>query len=305
MTYASAGTIQAADYNTIAANVNAIWSTGNGSSGYGQTAVTNVTAVTDSVTATQWTSIFAKISSMGSHQGSSLATLVSSVSAGSVVTYYANTNTNITTLTTNKLNAAANGTDLAAVTKDTSWVSATPTSISSTVVVTFQNADSARYFFNAGGKLRVTFSQPNAAVTNTKTTDWAQLLATNLGTFQFGATSSSITGNGTVTSNTLASNGYYQLTSSPVVLAKVSSTSTTADYASNYVNVAVSYTGVLGSNGDKSPQVTFTFTYVDGAADSAFSDNVNFGIRTSTVVRPPSTTYLSNVWSNSSAVTVA
>ena len=58
MTYASAGTIQAADYNTIAANVNTIWSTGNGSSGYGQTAITNVTAVTDTVTATQWTSIF-------------------------------------------------------------------------------------------------------------------------------------------------------------------------------------------------------------------------------------------------------
>jgi hypothetical protein len=305
MTYASAGTIQAADYNTIAANINTIWATGNGSSGYGQTAVTNVTAVTDSVTATQWTSIFAKISSMGSHQGSSLATLVTSVSAGSVVTYYANTNTNITTLTTNKLNAAANGTDLAAVNKDTTWNSATPTTTTSTVVVTFQSADAARYFFNAGGKLRITFSQPSATSSNAKTTAWGTTLGTNVGTFQFGATSSTLSGNGTLSLNSLSTFGYYSLTNTDQTIIKVNSTSATADYASNYVQIAAKYTGSLGANGDKSPQITFTITYGDGAADSAFSDDVNFVIRTATVVRPPSTTYLANVWSNSSAVTVA
>jgi hypothetical protein len=267
--------------------------------------VTNVTAVSDTVTATQWTSIFAKISSMGSHQGSSLATLVTSVSAGSTVTYYANTNTNITTLTTNKLNAAANGTDIAAVNKDTTWNSATPTTITSTVVVTFQSADAARYFFNAGGKVRITFSQSSATTTNTKTTTWATTLGTNVGTFQFGATSSTLSGTGTLTLNSLSTFGYYSLTNTDQTIIRANSTSATADYNLNYVNIAARYTGALGANGDKSPQITFTITYGDGAADSAFSDDVNFVIRTATVIRPPSTTYLTNSWSNSSAVTVA
>jgi hypothetical protein len=37
MTYASGGLIEAVDYNNFAASVNAIWGTGSGDRGYGQT----------------------------------------------------------------------------------------------------------------------------------------------------------------------------------------------------------------------------------------------------------------------------
>ena len=36
MTYSQGGTIEATDYNNRATNVNAIWGTGAGSNGYGQ-----------------------------------------------------------------------------------------------------------------------------------------------------------------------------------------------------------------------------------------------------------------------------
>ena len=39
MTYSTGGLIEATDYNTFATNLNAIWSTGSGDSGWGQTTI--------------------------------------------------------------------------------------------------------------------------------------------------------------------------------------------------------------------------------------------------------------------------
>ena len=92
MTYTSGSLIEAADYNgfvsSSANNVNAIWSTGSGDKGYGQTAIANV-SVGGTVTATQWASLVNTLASLGSHQGTTITSRTAPV-AGDVINILAN-----------------------------------------------------------------------------------------------------------------------------------------------------------------------------------------------------------------------
>jgi hypothetical protein len=64
MTYSVGNTIVATDYNgfisTNAANINGIWSTGAASFGYGETAVSTVSAAA-TITATQWSTLNSRL----------------------------------------------------------------------------------------------------------------------------------------------------------------------------------------------------------------------------------------------------
>ena len=60
MTYSSSNTITAADYNSFVSTVNGVIGTGSGSKGYGQTALTTVSA-TDQITAAQWTALLTAV----------------------------------------------------------------------------------------------------------------------------------------------------------------------------------------------------------------------------------------------------
>jgi hypothetical protein len=59
MAYTTGDTILDDHYNDFATSVNAVWSTGSGDSGYGQTAVSSVSVGT-TITATQWTTLLSK-----------------------------------------------------------------------------------------------------------------------------------------------------------------------------------------------------------------------------------------------------
>ena len=76
MTYSAGQLIEATDYNgfvstTAGANINNVWSTGSTDSGWGQSALTTVSAA-GSITATQWASLVNTISSMGSQTGTTI-----------------------------------------------------------------------------------------------------------------------------------------------------------------------------------------------------------------------------------------
>ena len=106
MAYTSGDTILDDHYNDFATSVNAIWGTGSGDSGYGQgTTVSSVTTST-TITATQWTTLLARISSAASHQSSSI-TAISNPSAGNTISAFTALSTNIATITTNRLNVHA------------------------------------------------------------------------------------------------------------------------------------------------------------------------------------------------------
>jgi hypothetical protein len=213
------------------------------------------------------------------------------------------------------LNSNSNGTDITGTAPAAAtWNSSTPTTYQITRTATFASADQARYFFNAGGKLVLTFSCTNT-LGNSKGADWATLLNTKMASMVVGATSNSRTGIGGTASATNTALGYWSCTTLNQSMITLTSASGTADYSSNSIAVGIKSNGTQGSNGDVGSVITFTIDLTDAAADTNtsppgipvysppgtpsqgnFNDQLNLSITTNITVRPPETTNLSNSW---------
>ena len=99
MAYSSGGLIQATDYNGFASSVNTLWGTGSGNYGYGQSStVPTVNATTDTVTATQWATMIARMQSMQQHQANNTTGVPGQPTAGSIITYLSTVSTCISTI---------------------------------------------------------------------------------------------------------------------------------------------------------------------------------------------------------------
>lgn len=319
MTYTQGGLIQAVDYNgfvstTSGANVNDIWAAGTGDAGYGQTGLATVAAA-GLITATQWASLVNTITAMGSHQGTSITSRTAPV-AGNVIAILSDLNTDLTSLTTNRGFASASGTEIVDFTGTTAKTTATGSgstawSITFTHTITFPSVDQARYFFNAGGLVRVRFSKTSTGTL--ADTEWNDLAGTLCGQLYISgaAASKTIAGvgytgttlvGGSGTPDTLAtSTGWYALTTSNTLLYK--QFADTAPYTGQYIQVEAQ----TASSGT---QLVLTTTWVDpGGSGIGSSDNItggtdttspfsSFGTAPCTLVTlvPPSTTYLTDTW---------
>jgi len=322
MSYSSGGLIAAADYNAIvgsspsatANQINTIWGVGNGNAGYGQTALSQV-STGGTVTATQWATAVNTLNTISTHQSGS-GTGIGAPTAGAVITYLSTFQSSVNTAYTNRLNAATNGTDITGTAPAASiWNTATPTTQTITRTATFASADQARYFFNAGGKLVLTFTSTNT-LGNAKGADWVSLLNTKMASMVVGSATNSRTGTGGTVSASNTALGYWGCTTSNQSIITLTSASGTADYSSNSVAVAIKTNGVQGANGDVGTVFTFTITLTDAAADTntapagipvysppgtppvqgSFNDSLNLSITTNITVRPPETTNLTNSW---------
>jgi hypothetical protein len=317
MTYSVGGLIQATDYNgfastTAGANVDDIWGAGATDKGYGQSTTLGTVAAGATVTATQWASLNSRISSMASHQGTTITSRTNPV-AGDTIAILAALNTDLTNLTTNRGNAAASGTQFTAWTGTSSKTSATgsgndPWTITFTHTITFANAASARYFFNAGGRIKWECSKTS---TGTDADDeWNDLANTLVGDIYItgGTSTQTIAGTaytgttkvgGTGSPTTLTTTtGFYDLTTSPVTIYKQFADS--YSYTTQYIqiNASVNAGGTV---------ITLTTTWVDPGGALFPNDNISggsattgisFGTAPATVVTyfPPSTTYLTSTW---------
>lgn len=304
MSYAQFNLIEATDFNnligtnpgTTANKLNTTWATGGGSAGYGQTAIANV-AVGASVAASSWNALVSNTASAAAHQGSSISS-VSAPVAGGVVTYLAAIPTNLTTIYTNRLNAATQGSTTSnAVTRGSSWSQA----LTFTHTVTFASGDAARYFFNAGGQIAMTVSHPSGTGIDLLFNN----LASNVGTVVLSApTSGSITVAGTsyngVTkvggggnSPTISSNnGYYALTTGNATVFTQTASTGPSGYLSTFIRYIVKSNGTQGSNSDAGSVITI-YTIWDEVPDGL---SVSSGSVTTCTVRPPATTNISNSW---------
>jgi hypothetical protein len=298
MAYSAGGKVQSTDYNDFAStgtpNVNNIWSTGSGNSGYGQTALTTVTPGAK-VLANPWSGLITAISSMASHQGSSI-TAITPVVAGNKVTFLSALSTNISTVNTNRLNAAAVGSDITnSGTRTTQWGPAAGiTTLNSTVTVTFGSADQARYFFNAGGTIRVSCSRTGGSALPANTA-WTNL-CTNIGTIGLPAVNTAQTiagtsfsgltkfGGGGSAPDIYVRNGYYQLTGTPTVLFRQFSNE--GVYTNDNIQLLYSISGAT---------VTITVRFTDTESGLP-SDLVDGNLTVTAVARQPSTTNLTNSW---------
>ena len=317
MTYSSGGLIQAVDYNgfvstTVGANVNGIWSTGATDSGYGQTALATVSA-TGSITAAQWASLVNTLSSMGSHQGTAITARTAPV-AGNTISILANLNTDLTNLTTNRGNAAASGAQFTGWTGTSSKTSATgsgstPWTITFTHTITWASAAAARYFFNAGGRIK--WETSKTADSTAADTEWNDLANTLVGDIYItGGTSTQViaatnyTGTtkigGTGTPNILlTTTGWYDLLTTDTIIYK--QFADTAPYTGQFIQISAKTAG-------SGTQLVLTTVWTDpGGSGVGSSDDISggtattgitFGTAPATVVTyfPPSTTYLSAAW---------
>lgn len=301
MSYSQGGLITASDYNSIvgaspsstANQINTVWAVGNGNAGYGQSALAQV-STGGTVTATQWATAVNTLNTLRTHQSGS-GSGIGAPTAGSIITYLSTFQTNVNSGYTNRLASTANGTDITGTAPAAAtWNTATPTTFQITRTATFASADQARYFFNAGGKLLLTFSCTNT-LGNAKGTDWASLLNTKLASILVTATTNTRNGTGGTVSASNTGLGYWSCTTSNQSMITLTSASGTADYSSNSVAVGIKSNGTQGSNGDVGSVVTFTIDLSDAAADT-FNDSLNLSISTNITVRPPETTNLTNSW---------
>lgn len=311
MTYSVGGLIEATDYNgfvstTAGANVNATWSTGTTSAGYGQGALATVSAGGE-VTATQWASLVNTIASMANHQGTAI-TARTAPTAGTLIAVLSAVNTDITNCYTNRGNAAASGTQYTAWTGTNSKTAATSGAtwtITITNTVTFASANAARYFFNAGGRIKLDTHKTATGATGDP--EWNDLAQTLCGDIYFtgGAYSQTIAGTaytgttkigGTGVPNTLATGtGYFDLTPGGAATIIYKQFADTAPYTNNFIQHSVALNAA-------STVLTFTTLWSASDGDPISGGTAASGATPGTApctictYFPPSTTYLTNTW---------
>jgi len=320
MTYSLGGLIEATDYNgfvnTGAQNINAVWSTGTTDGGWGQTAITTVSAA-GTVTATQWASLVNTLTSMGSQTGT-VITSRSAPTAGQTIGVLSAVSADITSCNTNRANAAAVGSTSTTWTGAAAKTSTTGTgtdawTITWTQTITFPSADQARYFFNAGGRVYLTMNKSSTGLDNDA--DWNTFIglvgtisvtgiagAKSLaGTSYTGTTRTGGTG-GTQTTLSTAT-GWYALTAGAAATTIFQLNDTVSPYTSDTVIVtaaknlgATTLTLVTTWNSNSRAGAGQT-TQITGGTDTA-SPFTAYGTAPVVLCRfvPPATTYLTNSW---------
>jgi len=316
MTYSIGGLIQATDYNgfvstTSGANVNATWSTGSGNAGWGQTALGTVSAG-GTVSATQWASLVNTLQSMANQTGTTI-TSRSAPTAGQTISVLAAVNTDLTNCYNNRGNATTSGTQVGTFSGTTSKTTATGSgqstwTITFTHTVTFPSADQARYFFNAGGIVRIQYGKSSTGTDHDA--DWntfagqcgsinitggAQTIASQAytGTTRIG-------GSGGTQTTLATSTGWYALTSSPVTIFQLNNV--TAPYQPEYIRTTASATStvltLVTTWFDDGTGVVGATSDISGGTATASPSTTITGTAPTTLVTyvPPSTTNLTNTW---------
>lgn len=306
MSFAQGSQVQASDLNTFigtnptttANTINTVWATGGTAAGYGQTAVPTVT-VGGEVYASNWGNLITKTSNAALHQGSSI-TSVSVPVVGGEITYISAIPTNLSTVYSNRLNAASQGsTNANTQTYGSSWSN----SLTFTFTVTFASGDAARYFFNSGGQFAMTCSHPSGSGFNATVSQ----LASNIGTVVMSAPSSGsatvsstsytgitkVGGGGNAPSPYLTNNGYFALTTANAnVFTQTASGSSYVSYLGTNIKFLVKSNGTQGIYGDAGSVVTVYCVWSEVPTGIALTA----GSATTLTLRPPETTYIANTW---------
>ena len=291
MTYTAGSLIVAADYNgfvsTNGANVNGIWSTGAATAGYGETALSTVSTGA-TISATEWSTLNSKVSAMASHQGTTITSRTNPV-VGDTIAILANMNTDITNITSARGNAVASGAQTTTFSGTTSKTTdtgsgSTPWTITFTHTITWASANAARYFFNAGGRIKWETSKTSTG--NLADAEWNDLANTLVGDLFITAGSvlspqtiaaTSYTGTtksgGTGTPVTLTTTtGWYNLLTTDTLIYK--QFADTAPYTGQFIAVNAKTAGT-------GTQLVLTTTWVDpGGSGTGSSDVITGGTAT-------------------------
>ena len=230
MAYQQGDTITASDYNTFAGNINTVIGTGSGTSGYGLSEISTISAG-DTISAAQWNSLLSGLQKAATHQGTSVTNASNSVSTGGNILPLSNFEADITAITTNKANASGGNMSTGQAGTSSSRTSAWTSNVNHIFTVTFASANAARHFFNSGGKIKFAFSRSGGSSTP-QNTSWTDLLS-NAGTLTFANTAS----------GSMGSVGFENLTGSDQAL--YNSAVGSGDYSANDVNINGKISGAV------------------------------------------------------------
>lgn len=308
MAYSTGGLIEAADFNTFVStgspNINAFWGTGSTNTGWGQTALATVSAG-GLVSATNWASLVNTLSAAGAHTNTTI-TSRAAPTAGDLISVLSNISTDITNINNNRRNAAANGSEFTGWTGTNSKTAATAAgawTITFTNTITWASANAARYFFNAGGRIRIQVGKSSTGAFGDP--EWNDLANTLCGTIFItaGQVTQTIAGTnytgttkigGTGTPSTLATTtGWYNLTTTDTTIYQ--QFADTAPYTSNFIRHQARTAGT-------GTQLVITTVWSNPEGDpisgGTAPTGATKGTAPCTIVTyfPPSTTHLTNSW---------
>jgi hypothetical protein len=279
MSYAVGDTISNSDYNGLlnntAANtpnagvaargINYIAGTGAGAFGLGQTELTSV-GTADTITAAQWNSLFTFMNNIQNHTNITALTSTTAAAAGDIIQIKAALETDLNALATAVSNGSTGAdalTTSAALQTVTTTSEGWDTSATQEVSITFGNADKMRWFFNAGGKVRITVGTTEAAIDG-KDTSFKDL-GTAIGNLDIGSQTTTRSGTGeTLTTNGL-SNGFHDLGTGETTLLKL--TSDNSNYTSNTIEITARLNAAVGT----ATVITVKMIATDGAADTQYT----------------------------------
>jgi hypothetical protein len=267
-----------ADYNSIRNKVIAMLGNGSGNSGYGQQARIVSTAVAEGtkVTINEWANLRFDIINAYKHiNGSNPVTAV--VSEGNTIRYTGSFTPDTGSLdvpqkqyddwadniTTNRFTVAGSESATTAVTtssRTTAWVS----QCQCVIQLYWANANDARYWFNSGGKIRISANRNGGAGT-AQNTSWTTLLSA-AGTQNFGG---AVPNTGTTPND---GTNWYRTTSTFQTFYTATASS---PYGSNNYRLQARCVDVASNSGGTAASGEIRVLFTDGYTDSgaAFSPN--------------------------------
>lgn len=325
MSYSQYGLISASDFNgfvgttnsTEKGYLNSLWGAGYRNYGLGQTPVSNISA-NGTVSHVEWDAFLNAFNKLAKHTGLSSTNLFTLPVAADappdspddltpehIITYDKLVPSKLSTLFNYVGAAASQGTSsTVTTTRTTIWSDA----LTFTHIIVFENGDKARYFFNAGGQIALTFSHPAGAQVNQLFSD----LATAMGTIvisspglsgPFSANNITIGSSiysgvtkvgGSGTYNIPVNTGYYGLGTSYQPIYKQFAGGALSAYLQSYASVAVKSNGTQGIRGDAGSVITIQ-TVFDEVPNGIIATS---GTTVNCTLRYPSTTNIVQTWGN-------
>ena len=215
MAYVAGDTILDDEYNAFLTNtsgtigINHTMGTGATVYGLGQTELATVQGGTDSgttVTAASWNALLTAMDNIGNHTNDTL-TARTQVAAGDTIAIKAAVAADLVSLAAEVAGGSASADAISAGSELHSSLSSTRYAGSHTVehTVTFSNANEMRFFFNAGGKIRVNLTRNgNGGSSATSKDGSVDELITAMGNFDIASLASTRSGSG----ETLTTDGF-------------------------------------------------------------------------------------------------
>ena len=317
MTYSVGGKVQAVDYNTFANTpititnafvaqsnsiiaINTVWGNSNiPGYGYGQPNIANV-AIGGKITSSEWTNLVNILNKATKHQtGSNSAISSDTTEIGDKVAVLNSSPLSlvnaVNNLQGNAFNAFTQGTTTTYTTTNTNgWRDL----LTFSTRITYANADAAKYFFNAGGQIGLSYTHSSntsginpliANICSSVGTIWISApsganTATLAGTTYRGVSKRGGSGNLTAINSNC---GYYGLTVTPVQIVYQASQVSFLRLIYSGTNLTIS-----ASSDGSALTITSTIDEIFGAE----SYLVDTGTTLTVSVRSPETTNLANTW---------